>query len=89
MDKKQAADSSDRQNDNRLKQRAAAHSAGEWRTVQENSVIPGAHRATKAMLLGLVLIWLIAQLTIVLIHHFRMTEAACWSHSRSLRVSGR
>ncbi len=37
-------------------------------------MIPGAHRATKAMLLGLVLIWLIAQLTIVLIHDFRMTE---------------
>ena len=37
-------------------------------------MIPGAHRATKAMLLGLALIWLIAQLTIVLMHHFRMTE---------------
>jgi hypothetical protein len=35
--------------------------------VQENSVIPGAHRANKAMLLGLALIWLVAQLTIVLI----------------------
>src|ERR1700716_3169644 len=57
---------------------ASRHNERGWwlkrRIVQENSVIPGAHRATKAMLLGLALIWLVAQLTIVLIHHFRISE---------------
>ena len=39
-------------------------------------MIPGAHRATKAMLLGLALIWLVAQLTIVPLAPPRKTAIA-------------
>jgi hypothetical protein len=55
-------------------------------------VLPMAHRATKATLVGLALIWLVAQLTNGLIEHFRMPEPTARSAPKGcdcLRIRAR